>query len=51
MIGEPSYVRERVAEYRERLGVSEFIVTRLRIEGVPLSRLEQSAAEARSILA
>ncbi|MGA1677581.1 MAG: LLM class flavin-dependent oxidoreductase [Pseudomonadales bacterium] len=51
VIGEPGYVRERVAEYRERLGVSEFIVTRLRIEGVPLSRLEQSAAEARSILA
>jgi len=50
VIGEASYVRERVAEYRERLGVTEFIVTRLRIEGMAAERLEQSAAAARAIL-
>lgn len=50
VIGEAGYVRERVAEYQERLGVTEFIVTRLRIQGMAAERLLQSVASARSIL-
>jgi alkanesulfonate monooxygenase SsuD/methylene tetrahydromethanopterin reductase-like flavin-dependent oxidoreductase (luciferase family) len=46
LIGEPSYVRERALEYRERLGVTHLIVTRLRIAGVERPRLERSAARA-----
>jgi alkanesulfonate monooxygenase SsuD/methylene tetrahydromethanopterin reductase-like flavin-dependent oxidoreductase (luciferase family) len=51
LIGEPGFVRERAAEYRERLGVTHLIVTRLRIGGVERARLERSAARAFEVLA
>lgn len=50
LIGEPAYVRERAAEYRERLGITHLIVTRLRIGGVERARLERSAAQAIELL-
>jgi len=44
LIGEAGFVREQVAAYRERLGITHLIVTRLRIGGVERARLERSAA-------
>lgn len=49
-IGESGYIRERVAELRERLGVTHLIVTRLRLSGISLGRLEENAARAMAIL-
>lgn len=42
IIGEASYVRDRISEYRERLKVTHLIVTRLRIGGVENNELEAS---------
>jgi len=50
LIGEAGYVRERAADYRERLGVTHLIVTRLRIGGMERARLESSAARALEVL-
>lgn len=50
LIGEAGYVRDQVAMYRERLGVTHLIVTRLRIGGVERARLEASAARAFELL-
>lgn len=44
MVGEPAAVRERVDEYREALGMTHLIVTRLRIGDVPEIALERSVA-------
>jgi alkanesulfonate monooxygenase SsuD/methylene tetrahydromethanopterin reductase-like flavin-dependent oxidoreductase (luciferase family) len=44
VIGDAGFVRERVAAYRERLGITHLIVTRLRISGIERARLERSAA-------
>lgn len=44
IIGDRAMVTDRIAEYRERLGVSHLIVTRLRISGVPKDALEASLA-------
>jgi alkanesulfonate monooxygenase SsuD/methylene tetrahydromethanopterin reductase-like flavin-dependent oxidoreductase (luciferase family) len=51
LIGEADYVRERAQAYRDALGVTHFIVTRLRIGGVERARLEASAARAVEALA
>ena len=51
IVGEASYVRERVLEYRETLGLTHLIVTRLRIGGLPRERLERSVAETAEALA
>ncbi len=50
IVGEASYVRDRVSEYRETLGVTHLIVTRLRIGGLSRERLERSVAETAELL-
>ncbi len=42
IVGEAGYVRDRIAEYRERLKVTHLIVTRLRIAGVESEAIEAS---------
>ena len=44
IVGTPSAVAERVAEYREALGMTHLIVTRLRIGKVDEAALERSVA-------
>ncbi len=50
IVGEAGYIRERVAEYRETLGLTHLIVTRLLIGGVPGERLARSVAEIADVL-
>jgi alkanesulfonate monooxygenase SsuD/methylene tetrahydromethanopterin reductase-like flavin-dependent oxidoreductase (luciferase family) len=50
IVGEAGYIRERVAEYRETLGLTHLIVTRLLIGGVPGERLARSVAEIAEVL-
>ena len=50
LIGEASEVRELAGEYQRRLGVTELIVTRLRVGGVPALRMAANAAEALAAL-
>jgi alkanesulfonate monooxygenase SsuD/methylene tetrahydromethanopterin reductase-like flavin-dependent oxidoreductase (luciferase family) len=50
LIGEAGFVTECAQEYRERLGVTHLIVTRLRISGVDRARLETSARRAFELL-
>lgn len=42
IVGEPGAVRERVAQYREELGMTHLVVTRLRIGNVDTELLERS---------
>lgn len=42
IIGEPNFAREKLAEYQETLGMTETIVTRLRLDGVEQTRLKNS---------
>jgi alkanesulfonate monooxygenase SsuD/methylene tetrahydromethanopterin reductase-like flavin-dependent oxidoreductase (luciferase family) len=51
IVGEAGYVRERVAAYRERLGMTHLIIARLRIGGLDPARVERSVARAAEILA
>ncbi|MBX3706255.1 MAG: LLM class flavin-dependent oxidoreductase [Pseudomonadales bacterium] len=51
LIGEAGCVREQAAAYRERLGVTHLIVTRLRIAGIDRARLDEGVAAAREALA
>ena len=44
IIGEPSYVRERVDEYRQRLGMTHLIATRMRVSGLEEVELRGSVA-------
>jgi|TARA_B100000768_G_scaffold177124_1_gene190838 alkanesulfonate monooxygenase SsuD/methylene tetrahydromethanopterin reductase-like flavin-dependent oxidoreductase (luciferase family) len=44
IIGEPSYVRERVDEYRQRLGMTHLIATRIRVAGLEEVELRGSVA-------
>ena len=44
IIGEPSYVRERVDEYRQRLGMTHLIATRIRVSGLEEVELRGSMA-------
>ncbi|MFM7120399.1 MAG: hypothetical protein ACKOZX_09180, partial [Gammaproteobacteria bacterium] len=50
LIGEASEVRELADEYRRQLGVTELIVTRLRVGGVSAERMAANAAEALAAL-
>jgi alkanesulfonate monooxygenase SsuD/methylene tetrahydromethanopterin reductase-like flavin-dependent oxidoreductase (luciferase family) len=50
IVGNRTFVADRLAEYRERLGVSHLIATRLRIAGVPRDELEASLAELAEIV-
>lgn len=42
IVGEASFVRDKISEYAERLNVSHLIVTRLRIGGIDEKALRQS---------
>lgn len=50
IVGEAPYVRERVAEYRERLGMTHLVVARLRSGGLEPARAERSVERAAEIL-
>ncbi|MEQ8858697.1 MAG: LLM class flavin-dependent oxidoreductase [Pseudomonadales bacterium] len=50
IVGEASYVAERVAEYRERLGMTHLVIARLRSGGLDPARVERSVARAAEIL-
>jgi alkanesulfonate monooxygenase SsuD/methylene tetrahydromethanopterin reductase-like flavin-dependent oxidoreductase (luciferase family) len=50
IVGEAGYVRERVACYRERLGMTHLIVARPRFGGLDPARLARSVARAAEIL-
>ncbi len=50
IVGEPGAVRERVAEYRERLGMTHLIVARPRLGELPTARLTRSVAAAAELL-
>ena len=50
IVGEASYLRERVEEYRQRLGLTHLIVARLRIRGLEDARVTRSVARAVEIL-
>ena len=51
IIGDRQLVADRIAEYRERLGVSHLIITRLRIGGVGRDRIEASVARVAELVA
>ena len=44
IIGEPNYVREKVEEYRQRLGMTHLIATRIRVSGIAEAELRASVA-------
>jgi alkanesulfonate monooxygenase SsuD/methylene tetrahydromethanopterin reductase-like flavin-dependent oxidoreductase (luciferase family) len=50
IIGEAGYVEERVAEYRQRLGMTHLIVARLRVAGIEPERLARSVARTADLL-
>jgi alkanesulfonate monooxygenase SsuD/methylene tetrahydromethanopterin reductase-like flavin-dependent oxidoreductase (luciferase family) len=45
IVGEAAFVRERIAEYRERLRVTHLIVTRLRISGIQPDLVRRSVEQ------
>ena len=45
VVGDRGYVAEKLDEYREALGVSHMIVTRLRIGGIAEQRLQESVED------
>ncbi len=51
IIGDAAMIRDRLSEYREDLGVSHLIVTRLRISGIDRSEAEASMAELAALMA
>ncbi|MEM8767639.1 MAG: LLM class flavin-dependent oxidoreductase [Pseudomonadota bacterium] len=50
IIGDAAMIRDRLSEYREGLGVSHLIVTRLRITGIERSEAEASMAELAALM-
>jgi alkanesulfonate monooxygenase SsuD/methylene tetrahydromethanopterin reductase-like flavin-dependent oxidoreductase (luciferase family) len=44
IVGEPEQVLEKIADYRQRLGMTHLIATRLRIGGIPEAALRASVA-------
>lgn len=44
IVGEPNFVSEQVARYRETLGMTHLIVTRPRVQGLPQQQIERSVA-------
>ncbi len=51
IVGEAGYVAERVAEYRQRLGMTHLIVTRVRNAAVDPARISRSVARTAEVLA
>ncbi|MEZ5596460.1 MAG: LLM class flavin-dependent oxidoreductase [Pseudomonadales bacterium] len=51
VVGEASFVRERICEYRERLGMTHLIVARLRAGGMDRNRVRESVIELPGVLA
>jgi len=45
IVGEAGFVRDRIAEYRERLNVTHLIVTRLRIGGIQPDLVRRSVEQ------
>jgi hypothetical protein len=50
IIGDEHFVRDRITEYRERLGVNHLIVTRLRIGDLDDAALQASVARVAEIV-
>ncbi|MCR9278555.1 MAG: LLM class flavin-dependent oxidoreductase [Pseudomonadaceae bacterium] len=44
LVGDPAFVSDQVARYRETLGMTHLIVTRPRVQGLPLEQIERSVA-------
>ena len=42
IIGEPSYVRERLDQYQEQLGMNYLVATRVRVSGIESKIMEES---------
>ena len=51
IVGDEHYARDLLTRYREELGVTHVVVTRLRIGGVPGKEIERSVATAAEIAA
>jgi alkanesulfonate monooxygenase SsuD/methylene tetrahydromethanopterin reductase-like flavin-dependent oxidoreductase (luciferase family) len=51
IVGEAAYVKDKIGEYRERLGVSHLIVTRLRLSGMDREAVQASVARVAEIVA
>jgi alkanesulfonate monooxygenase SsuD/methylene tetrahydromethanopterin reductase-like flavin-dependent oxidoreductase (luciferase family) len=45
VIGDPQFVTDKLAEYRELLKATEIVVTRLRLDGIEESKLRASIAK------
>ena len=43
-MGDPATVRDKVAEYQDRLGMTHMIATRLRLPGIPEEVVRGSVA-------
>ena len=50
IVGDEIYVRDKVVEYQERLGLSHLVATRLRIPGVDKTSLQRSVAKVAEIV-
>ncbi len=50
IVGDEAYVRDKFAEYQERLGVSHLVATRLRIPGVDRTTLQRSVEKVAEIV-
>ncbi len=50
IVGDEAYVRDKFAEYQERLRVSHLVATRLRIPGVDKSTLQRSVEKVAEIV-
>jgi len=50
IIGDAGHLEARVAEYRERLGMTHLLVTRLRLEGLDRDAVERSVARVGELL-
>jgi alkanesulfonate monooxygenase SsuD/methylene tetrahydromethanopterin reductase-like flavin-dependent oxidoreductase (luciferase family) len=51
IVGDEQFARDRISEYRERLGMNHLIVTRLRIAGVDDAAVRSSVARVPEIVA
>ena len=51
IVGDASFVKDKVAKYRETLGMTHLVITRLRIGGVDTTQVERSVADAVEVLA
>lgn len=51
IVGDAAYVRDKIAEYQERLGMTHLIATRLRVPGMEQAELETSLTTLAGLLA